>query len=266
MTASHSASLMFVSMRSRRMPALLMRMSRPPKVSTADCTRRSAPSQSLMSSVLAMASPPMASISSTTSWAGPWSVPSPSIEPPRSLTTTLAPWWASSSACSRPMPRPAPVTMATRPSQSLAHPWHSPSLSRAPRPQRGILPSSARHALRRANSARTVQRARLAPPWTSRSPSRQRTRLRSPEGSDRPRAVDPIAAAPRRRAGSSRLCSSPSCCSSLIVIAWAVDTSVGGVPRNVRLAGEDVGGLSEAELTARVASLAERLRRRRSRS
>ena len=44
----------------------------------------------------------------------------PSIEPPRSFTTTLAPWAASSSACSRPMPLPAPVTMQIRPSQSLA--------------------------------------------------------------------------------------------------------------------------------------------------
>ena len=70
MTASHSASVMLVSMRSRRMPALLMRMSRPPNVSMADWTRRSAPSQSLMSSPLAMASPPMALISSTTCWAG----------------------------------------------------------------------------------------------------------------------------------------------------------------------------------------------------
>jgi vancomycin resistance protein YoaR len=43
----------------------------------------------------------------------------------------------------------------------------------------------------------------------------------------------------------------------VIVIAWAVDTSGGGVPRNVRLAGADVGGLSEAELSTRVASLAE---------
>ena len=79
MTASHSASVMLVSMRSRRMPALLTRTSRPPKVSTADWIRRSAPSQSLMSSPLATASPPMATISSTTSWAGPLSLPSPSI-------------------------------------------------------------------------------------------------------------------------------------------------------------------------------------------
>ena len=41
----------------------------------------------------------------------------PSTLPPRSFTTTLAPWRANDSACSRPMPRPAPVTMAMRPSQ-----------------------------------------------------------------------------------------------------------------------------------------------------
>jgi vancomycin resistance protein YoaR len=43
----------------------------------------------------------------------------------------------------------------------------------------------------------------------------------------------------------------------LIVIAWAVDTSSGGVARNVRLAGMDVGGLSEAELSTRISNLAE---------
>ena len=37
MTASHSASVMFASIRSRRMPALLTSTSRPPKVSTACC-------------------------------------------------------------------------------------------------------------------------------------------------------------------------------------------------------------------------------------
>ena len=37
-----------------------------------------------------------------------------------SLTTTVAPCRANSSACARPMPRPAPVTMTTRPSQIMA--------------------------------------------------------------------------------------------------------------------------------------------------
>lgn len=39
--------------------------------------------------------------------------------------------------------------------------------------------------------------------------------------------------------------------------AWAIDTSLGGVPRNVRLAGADIGGQSEEELLPRVRNLAE---------
>src|SRR4051794_30180220 len=44
-------------------------------------------------------------------------VPSPLTEPPRSLTMTCAPCFASSSAWPRPMPCPAPVTIATLPSR-----------------------------------------------------------------------------------------------------------------------------------------------------
>ena len=40
---------------------------------------------------------------------------------PRSLTTTFAPRAASASACWRPSPPPAPVTIATRPSKEIAH-------------------------------------------------------------------------------------------------------------------------------------------------
>ena len=47
----------------------------------------------------------------------PASAPRPSMVPPRSLTTTLAPRAASSRAWARPIPRPAPVTIATRPSK-----------------------------------------------------------------------------------------------------------------------------------------------------
>src|SRR5690606_14566652 len=43
-----------------------------------------------------------------------------SAEPPRSLTTTLAPSAAASMAISLPMPRPAPVTTTTFPSTHLA--------------------------------------------------------------------------------------------------------------------------------------------------
>jgi vancomycin resistance protein YoaR len=49
----------------------------------------------------------------------------------------------------------------------------------------------------------------------------------------------------------------PSILLVVVVIAWAVDTSSGGVARNVRLAGHDIGSLSEAELATRVAALAD---------
>src|SRR5438105_4670982 len=122
MTASHSSSVMFTSTRSRRMPALLTKTCRSPKASMAALTSFCPPSQSATLSALAMASPPAALISSTTCWAGVRSSPVPSIAPPRSLTTTFAPSWANSSACSRPMPRPAPVMMATRPSSAPMNP------------------------------------------------------------------------------------------------------------------------------------------------
>src|SRR3954468_5513455 len=118
MTASHSAGSMLTSMRSRRMPALLMTTSRRPKVSIAAATIAAAASKSATSPPSTIASPPAATISSTTDWAGERSSPAPATSPPRSLTTTLAPWRASDSACSRPIPRPAPVTTATRPSRS----------------------------------------------------------------------------------------------------------------------------------------------------
>ena len=81
------------------------------------CTMAPACSKSVMSAPLTTAWPPIASISATTSLAGPGSAPLPSGWAPRSFTTTAAPSLASISACSRPMPRPAPVTIATRPSQ-----------------------------------------------------------------------------------------------------------------------------------------------------
>ena len=119
MTASHSSSVMLVSIRSRRMPALLTTACRSPNVSTAVLIRRWAPSHDDTLSPLATASPPNALISSTTCWAGDRSPPEPSTLPPRSFTTTFAPWYARLRACSRPMPRPAPVTMAMRPSHNL---------------------------------------------------------------------------------------------------------------------------------------------------
>jgi vancomycin resistance protein YoaR len=43
----------------------------------------------------------------------------------------------------------------------------------------------------------------------------------------------------------------------VLVIAWAVDTSSGGVARNVELAGVDISGLTEDELAGRVGEVAE---------
>ena len=60
MTASHSSSEVFTSIRSRTKPALLTRMSSPPNVSIACCTIAAACSKSATSAPLATASPPSA--------------------------------------------------------------------------------------------------------------------------------------------------------------------------------------------------------------
>ena len=78
-TASHSASDIEKIIRSRRMPALLTRTSSRPNASIACCDHRARPaSKSVTSAPLTIASPPMASISATTSLAGPGSAPVPS--------------------------------------------------------------------------------------------------------------------------------------------------------------------------------------------
>ena len=64
---------------------------------------------------------------------------SPAIEPPRSLTTTLAPRSASSMAWARPMPRPAPVTTATRPSNVSGSGAVSENPGEGPAEHRGAL-------------------------------------------------------------------------------------------------------------------------------
>src|SRR4051794_32345105 len=116
-TASHSSTDMFTSIRSRTMPALHTTVSSAPNVSIACATRRPAPSQSLTSSPLTTAWPPAATISFTTSWPGDSSVASPVNDAPRSFTTTLAPSAANANEWARPRPRPPPVTITTRPSQ-----------------------------------------------------------------------------------------------------------------------------------------------------
>ena len=120
MTASHSSIVMFTSIRSRRMPALFTRTSRQPNV--VDGGAHEAARALEVRDVLAVGD-------RLTSQArgsrrrprrpGPSSRPSPSTSAPRSLTTTLAPWRASSIAC-------APADAATRPRDdrhaSLAEP------------------------------------------------------------------------------------------------------------------------------------------------
>ena len=66
MTASSWASSSFMKLTSRRMPALLMQMSRRPNASRAACTIASPPSDVLTLSALATASPPASTISATT--------------------------------------------------------------------------------------------------------------------------------------------------------------------------------------------------------
>src|ERR1700730_8758515 len=110
------------------MPALLTRMSTRPNASSAALTILSPLPGSLIDNVEAMAWPPAFLISSTTSCAGPASVPAPSRLAPISQTTTLAPSWAMSSAMPRPMPRAAPVTMATLPATMFAVGLFSPHL------------------------------------------------------------------------------------------------------------------------------------------
>ncbi len=93
MTASHSSSVMFVSIRSRRMPALFTNDVEVAEALDGGVDQASAPPpRSRCRPRWRCASPPIPVISSTTCWAGLRSPPVPSTLPPRSLTTTLAPW------------------------------------------------------------------------------------------------------------------------------------------------------------------------------
>src|ERR1043166_783589 len=102
------------------MPALLTTPSSLPKESTAVLTILLAGIAPATVSNFATAVPPRFLISSATSSAGAALEPEPSAATPGSLTTTLAPSAAHNSAISRPMPRPAPVTMMDLPSSDLA--------------------------------------------------------------------------------------------------------------------------------------------------
>src|SRR5215831_17091276 len=105
---------------SRSTPALAIRMSMRPQASIACLTISATPASSVTDEPLAIASPPNALISATTLAAASDEPPEPSTAPPRSLTTTLQPRRASSSACWRPRPPPAPVTIATFPSKRMS--------------------------------------------------------------------------------------------------------------------------------------------------
>ena len=104
---------------SRRMPALLTRTSSWPNVvAPLGDERAGALPRRRRRRGLRPPRRPLRRSPPTTRSAGLASAPVPSGLPPRSLTTTLAPSAANSSACSRPMPLPAPVITATRPSSA----------------------------------------------------------------------------------------------------------------------------------------------------
>src|SRR5215469_4651248 len=111
MTRSHSSGDIEKIIRSRSTPALFTRMSSRPNSRSAVASRSCAVDHSPMSPVLVTALPPAALISAAVS-----SAPFRSM----SLMTRLAPAAASPRASARPIPWPAPVTIAARPSRLTA--------------------------------------------------------------------------------------------------------------------------------------------------
>lgn len=107
---SQSYSVIFQKETSLKIPALFIIMSTFPKVSTAVFTILSPNSTE---SKLAIAYPPFFLISSTTTQAAALLEPCPLKDPPKSLTTTLAPLEAKNKAYYFPNPPPAPVTITT---------------------------------------------------------------------------------------------------------------------------------------------------------
>src|SRR5688572_10907940 len=109
-TASHAAWSDLKMNASRMMAALLTTMSTAPKRSRAVATARAAvPSSAMSPHTAAHPSRPAATFSASDGSSG-----SPEIETPESTMTTRAPSAARSSAIASPMPRAAPLTIATR--------------------------------------------------------------------------------------------------------------------------------------------------------
>src|SRR5688500_11021251 len=117
-TASQSSSLMLAYIMSRKMPSLFTTTLQSPNASIAMSHTLCAPDILDTSALDATAIPPAWLISSVTACATVGSLPVPSGPEPLSHTTTCAPSFANNNACWRPMPRPAPVMMAIRPSST----------------------------------------------------------------------------------------------------------------------------------------------------
>src|ERR1700674_5364549 len=92
------------------MPALLIRMSMRPNSAFARSTMARRSAREVTSVATASDLRPRAPTSSAVRLAPAWSI---------SAMTISAPWCASSSAMARPMPRPAPVTIAACPLSSM---------------------------------------------------------------------------------------------------------------------------------------------------
>ena len=96
----------------RRMdrPALLIKMSTPPRRCSTSTTSASTASRSDRSQEIAVASPPLAVMRPTSSSSRSWR---------RATATTVAPWRANCSAALSPMPDEAPVSRTRLPARSI---------------------------------------------------------------------------------------------------------------------------------------------------
>src|SRR5262245_13067977 len=125
-TWSHCSSVILWLIASRLIPALLTSTSRRPNSPTMWLTSASTSVRCVTSAAIASARAPCRSSSAATGPASPVST---------SLTTTMAPSRANRRAVAAPMPFPAPVISATRPSSLIPHP--APAAGRADPPRSG---------------------------------------------------------------------------------------------------------------------------------